>query len=111
MVAAVATIGGVQVVTIPLSDYAELLEAQRELAEMRSVADLRKRRSRSPLDQDREVVAFLAERFGRMPVRCVLEQCRSVHGDKRTPSKSAAYRLWQRLRGGSQSGPLDKPPV
>jgi hypothetical protein len=98
-----ATIAGVEVVTIPLSDYRDLLDCRRQLAELRVRADPKMRTARSPLDCDPELAAFLAERFGRMPVDRALDQCRARFGQARTPSRSAAFRFWDRLRGAKSS--------
>ncbi len=94
-----ATIAGVEVVTIPISDYRDLLDCRRQLAEMRVRANPKMHTARSPLDCDPEIGTFLAERFGRMPVGRALDECRARFGQARTPSRSAGYRLWDRVRG------------
>ena len=94
-----ATIAGVEVVTIPISDYRDLLDCRRQLGTLRVRADPANHTARSPLDCDPEIAAFLIERFGRMPVRQALSECRSRFGQERTPSRSAGYRLWDRARG------------
>jgi len=93
---AVATIAGVEVVTIPLAEYAELLECRRRVAE---IGNLRSRRLRpSPIDHDAEVAAFLKAQPPEMTVKEVLEACALRFGTKRTPSKSAAYQFYSRGR-------------
>ncbi len=93
-----ATIAGVEVVTIPLSDYRNLLDCRLRLAELRVQAH-QNATARSPLDCDPEVAEFLVERFGRMPVGQALDECRARFGGARAPSRSAGYRLWDRVRG------------
>jgi len=95
-----ATIAGVEVVTIPLSDYREMLDARHRLAELRVRDDPRFRVAHSPIDRDSEIATFLAEQFGRVPVVQALDECRARFGSVRTPSRSAAYRFWTRMRRG-----------
>lgn len=95
-----ATIAGVKVVTIPLADYAKLLDDRRRLAETgagsRARAGLKP--NRSPIERDPEVAAFLAERFERIDVSAALRQCHDRFGGARTPSRTSAFRYRDRLR-------------
>jgi hypothetical protein len=92
------TISGIKVVVIPLTEYAELLRCQRELREQ-SVRDrVFNRLSQSSIERDATIATFLATRFGISPVRAILADCRAAYGPSRTPTKSAAYRYWARLR-------------
>lgn len=90
-----ATIAGVAVVTIPATDYAELLSLRSKfgLASVRSAPV-----PRSPIEADHEISAFLSERFGSKPVIDILRECRQRFGAERTPSRTAAYAYWSRLR-------------
>lgn len=92
-----ATIAGVAVVTIPVSDYAALLESKVRLAELGDDGPYHPL-SRSPLENDVEVKAFFVERVGKATMVDLLRDCRLRFGQVRTPSKAAAYRFWARLR-------------
>ena len=94
----VVTVAGIEVVTIPLAHYAELLDCQRRLAlgevtPLRFVADLRSR-----IDRDPEVANFLTECFGRMLLKDAAAGCRERFGATRAPGKSTIQRFWARLR-------------
>lgn len=54
--------------------------------------------SRSAFQNDAEVAKFLAERFGKVPMKPLLEACKQKFGKRRTPSQQAAYRYWRKLR-------------
>ena len=94
-----ATIAGVKVVTIPLADYAALLDSRRRLAE----SEVRSRPyfsspTRSPIDRDPVLAVFLAERLVRMDAMEAWRQCHDHFGGARAPSKSAVYRYRDRIR-------------
>ncbi|MCL8381766.1 hypothetical protein [Xanthobacter aminoxidans] len=93
-----ATIAGVAVVTIPITDYAALLECQRREAHDSPAPAVPAVPSRSPVERDMEVTTFLAESFGRGRLVEALEACRIQFGSNRTPSRTAAYAYWKRLR-------------
>ena len=82
-------------VTIPEAEYRELLGFKQASKGPQTVADppLRGR-----LENDAEVAAFLTERFGRMHMDRIMEECRATFGAARSPSRTAAYRYWQKLR-------------
>lgn len=90
---------GIATVTIPASEYAALLECQkRETARSAS----RPARSwdvppSSPLARDAEVIAFFTERIG-IDVLKLIHECRNRFGTARTPSRTAIYYFWKRLR-------------
>jgi hypothetical protein len=91
---AVATISGVEVVTIPLTHYAELLDCQRRLAAVevtptRFAADLRSR-----IDRDPEVAAFLLDCLGRKLLKETYAACLERFGAERTPGASTISRYW-----------------
>lgn len=101
-----ATIAGIAVVTIPLRDYAELLECRRR-DQTRAPTKPPRRWDvppRSPLERDAEVATFFSERFGTMDVLDIVEECRNRFGVERTPSRTAAYYFWRRLRDHASSG-------
>lgn len=92
-----ATIAGVAVVTIPLADYADLIDKKAKLAKI-AKAERYPVSERSPIEVDHEVKAFFMERFGKVKVFDILRECQSTFGKTRTPSRTAAYRFWKRLR-------------
>lgn len=94
----VATFGGVEVVAIPVTLYAELLDCQRRLAEAniahwRFTAD-----PRSRVERDPEVAAYLAECLGRMMLKDAYTSCRERFGPDRAPGRTTIQRYWARLR-------------
>lgn len=82
-------------VTITKQEYDELVAFKAASRVPLNVADVP---SRSPFQNDPEVISFLAGKFGHVPMIELLEQCSSKFGWRRTPSASAAYRYWQKLR-------------
>ncbi|TDX60771.1 hypothetical protein EDE12_1187 [Methylosinus sp. sav-2] len=96
-----ATVEGVEVVTIPLTEYADLLSARRQLAKLRP-AGRRPRKPRlpapptSPIDADPEISAFLAARLGKMTQKAILATCIAEFGPRRAPTKSSIHRFYQR---------------
>lgn len=95
---AARTISGVEVVTIPLAEYADLLDCRRRLAELTVARAAFERPPASPIERDPELATFLAERLGRATGEAILVECRSRFGPARTPSRSALDRYWRRLR-------------
>lgn len=94
-----AEMEGVAVVTIPAREYRRLLDSERRLAESMARQRSFERVSNSPIERDAEVAAFLAERFGRATVAVIRQECAARFGAVRTPSRSAVFRYWSRLRG------------
>lgn len=94
----VATISGVPVVTIPLDDYRALLMSRDRLALIRAPAIPFDLPSRSPIETDPVISTFFMERFGRMRMEVIVHECRRAYGKDRTPSRTAAYAYWKRLR-------------
>lgn len=92
------TLGGVEVVTIPLCDYEDLLSAKRLLAETCIDVTQFVEPKRSLISRHPEVASFLTQKFGKLPMAEILRQCRRRFGKHATPSKSAAYSYWQSLR-------------
>lgn len=95
---AYATVMGVPVVTIPLKDYAALLASQRELAERSLSLNSLQQSRRSVIERNPEVAMFLIQRLGLEPMPAILKACRKEFGRHRTPSRSAAYRYWMKIR-------------
>ena len=95
-----ATIAGVAVVTIPISEYADLLEKKARLVRL-DKADRYAVPSRSPIEKDKTVRDFFMERLGKVAMVQIISDCKEHFGKARTPSKSAAYAFWKRLRGRS----------
>lgn len=99
------TISGVELVTIPLWHYAELLECQRgekvsssgRLA-YRAHPALAVLDPRSRLFGDPEVSIFLYETLGRMKLADAFIACRERFGADRSPSKATIGRYWQQIR-------------
>lgn len=92
-----STVAGVELVTIPVSHYAELLDCKRQLAAagitgLRLAADLRSRVERDP-----EVAAFLAECLGTRLLKDTYASCLERFGAERTPGKTTIQRFWKRL--------------
>lgn len=92
------TLSGVELVTIPAADYADLLDCKRQLAEFK----VRQRGFESPprsrIERDPEVAIFIADRLGQATSENILAECRVRFGAARTPSRSATQRYWSRLR-------------
>ncbi|MBA3517987.1 MAG: hypothetical protein H0T75_10170 [Rhizobiales bacterium] len=93
-----ATIAGVEVVTIPATEYAELLDCRRRAAERDFEAQRFMTPLRSRLDLDPEVAVFVAERLGGLTVAEVNKETTARFGAARTPARSSIHRYWMRLR-------------
>ena len=91
---------GNDLVTIPVAEYRSLLDCRRKLAESEARERAFKTASRSPIERDPEVAAFLASRFGLATVKLIREECVALFGPARAPHRSAIYRYWFRLRYG-----------
>lgn len=52
----------------------------------------------SKIELDQEVKTFIDDRLGRLTMEELLAACRERFGSDRTPSRTALYRYWQRLR-------------
>jgi hypothetical protein len=88
----------VQTVTIPLTDYAELLDCRRRLVELKAAQRAFERPPKSPIDRDPELAAFIADRLGMAKLAEIRSACVAEFGPDRTPSRSAIARYWLRLR-------------
>ena len=98
-----AVISGVEVVTIPVTHYAELLAVQsryaHQLLNHRQLSTPR----RGVIDRNPEVAIFLAQSFGLKSVKTILRECKRQFGRDRTPSQTAAYKYWLKLRTDSRT--------
>lgn len=94
---AVVTISGVEVVTIPLAHYAELLDCQRRLAAARITPERFRADARSRIDRDPEVATFLAECLGRVLLKDAYASCVERFGGDRSPSRATIARYWDKL--------------
>lgn len=93
-----AKISGVEVVTIPLSDYADLLACKRDLA-IRIINHANFHKSpRSMIERNPEVAVFIAQRLGIDPVSEIVKACRRKFGKAHTPSPQSVYRYWMKIR-------------
>lgn len=92
------TVAGVEVVTIPLADYAALLDCKRELQETELTIQQFVTGRKSVIDRNPEVAVYLAQNFGLVPMKDLLQACSRRFGRARTPSQSAAYRYWATVR-------------
>jgi hypothetical protein len=91
-------ISGIEVVTIPLSDYAALLKSKRDLAESAISAEQLVKPRRGRIDRDPEIAVYLALNLGLKSVKLLRKDCQRKFGASRTPSVQAIYRHWERLR-------------
>lgn len=89
---------GVPVVTIPLADYAELLDQRRqfELAIMCGLLD--DEGHATLFARDPEVAVFVATRFGLMTPREMVADIYKVFGEDRVPLQLSIIRFWTRFR-------------
>jgi hypothetical protein len=85
------TVAGVELVTIPLADYAKLLDCQRQLAALKRPKQGVKGWL-SSVEKDAKVEAFIARRLTRKTVPAIMAECLERFGPDRTPSRSAIYR-------------------
>lgn len=85
-------VGGVQVVTIPLADYAELLAAKERLERLK--LPKLTRLPASPIERRPEVRDFILERFGKMKDVEIIAKCKETFGW--APSTSAIDRFFHR---------------
>jgi len=99
-----ATIAGIAVVTIPLAEYAALLECRQRVGARNEAAKRYAVPPRAPIEKDAEVRAFFEKRLGKMDMLAILADCRQQFGPKRTPSRTAAYDFWGRLRRQTADG-------
>ena len=102
------SIAGVEVVTIPIWHYAELLECQRTVqlnglraSQIRAHPAILAADPRSRLFADPEVCIFLYEICGRMKLPDAYSACCERFGMDRSPSRATIGRYWQRVRRGS----------
>jgi hypothetical protein len=91
-----SSIYGINLVTIPLADYAALLDAKKRLNELDSSKP--RRFPASPIERNPEVRDFILERFGKLKHADTIAECKAKFGW--APSKSALDRFFQRCKRG-----------
>ncbi|KAB2773253.1 hypothetical protein F9L00_24805 [Brucella anthropi] len=92
-------LAGSDFVLIPLNDYVELLNKQRQLAEHQADRMIvLGRAGRSVIERNPEVAYFFMQNLGQLPMTALLKKCRRRFGNTKTPSLSAAYRYWDKVR-------------
>lgn len=89
---------GIELVTIPLADYVHLVRCKQRLMESQISHEQLLKPVQGSIEYNPEVATFLAMRFGVKPMKVILKECRRRFGKGMTPSQSAAYRYWQKLR-------------
>ena len=94
----IKTIMGVPVVTIPLSDYAELLDCKRQIAHSYANGSLQGDGQLNLFLRDPEVAVFVVARFGIMTAREILSEVQRNYGEDRTPLQTTVNRFWMRIR-------------
>lgn len=99
------TIKGIRLVTIPLADYADLLDCKRQLAERIISHEQVMSPKKSKVERNPEMAVFLSQHFGLLPMGEILRRCRRQFGKANTPSQSGAYRYWERLRKAASKRP------
>ena len=98
------TISGVELVTIPVSYFAELLDCQRRIREAGGMHHLQPHPAqmavdpRSRLFGDPEVAVYLYELVGRSKLKDAYFACVERFGSARAPSRATIARFWKRLR-------------
>jgi hypothetical protein len=91
-------VAGVAVVTIPASEYAELVRC-RALLKKKSGKLIPRRERPSRIDQDPEMAAFVRERLTVNAYnQTIAQECLEKFGKDRAPSKSAVHRFRMRER-------------
>lgn len=93
-----ATIMGVPVVTIPLADYAELLDYRRQFELALTNGLLDDEGYATLFARDPEVAVFVATRFGLLTMREMIAEVYLVFGEDRTPLQTSIVRFWTRMR-------------
>lgn len=98
-------LAGSDFVLIPLNDYVELLNKQRQLAEHQADSHIiLGNAGKSRLDRNPEVAYFFMQNLGRYPMGEILKKCRRRFGASKTPSLAAAYRYWDKVREAHKAG-------
>lgn len=92
------TVSGVEVATIPATDYADPLDCRRQLTELKAVRSAFEAPPRSRIGRDLEVAAFVAERLGKATVPEIERKCLVQFGKRRTPNRKAIHRYWNHVR-------------
>ncbi len=92
-------IAGTDFVLVPVADYVCLLHIRRQLEGLHADRNIiLGRAGKSLLDRNPDVAHFFIQNLGRYSVAILLKKCRRKFGSARTPSRSAAYRFWDKLK-------------
>lgn len=89
----VARIAGVAVVTIPATEYADLLRCRAQLNAIGGKAKKRTVIQLTRLERDPEVARFIESRIGHALLTEIRAECIARFGKERTPSSSALHRF------------------
>ena len=89
---------GVPVVTIPLADYCELLDCQRQFQEALGRNAIGDNGESTLFARDPEVAVFVVSRFGIMTAGEIVEAVKEEYGEHRAPLIISVNRLWVRMR-------------
>ncbi len=87
-----------ETITIPAARFAELLECERKLAGFTARAMAFEHASRSPIERDLEVSAYIVGQIGLTTISGIRDGCMARFGARRTPSRSAVSRFIIRVR-------------
>lgn len=96
------TIEGVELVTIPLDHYAELLACRRLVAE-NNLRQGAPPGAAGRIDRDPEVATFLVETFAGRSLHDVYALCVERFGTERSPSRLSIQRFRERVVGSARS--------
>lgn len=89
---------GVPIVTIPLADYCELLDCQRQFHAALGRNAIEDNGESTLFARDPEVAVFVVSRFGIMTAREIVEAVKAEYGEDRAPLIIYVNRLWVRMR-------------
>lgn len=92
-------VAGYDHVLVPFALYVQLMHERKELAERKAHSDIILGRSgKGVLDRNPEVAFFFMQSIGTCPVESLIKKSKRKFGLARTPSRSAVYRYWERVR-------------
>ena len=92
------TILGVPVVTIPLADYADLLDYKRQVSSAFWKGMLDETGQAGLFTRDPEVAVFAATRFGILTAGEIVDEIGRIFGEERRPLVLTIHRFWMRMR-------------
>lgn len=91
-------VSGIPVVTVPLSDYAQLLDCKRQIESAFWKGMLDEKGQAGLFTRDPEVAVFVATRFGLMTAREISSEVARIFGEERAPLVETIKRFWMRMR-------------